>query len=238
MKTTKITFLIALLFIVSTIDAQTYPTINPSMIVADEEQTEEPIISYSGSAPIAVSFYANTENADGWTAHFEWHFYEEGQQDNPYLVRYEEDTEYTFVQAGVHFIELYATFTRGNETIEYTQEYWSYTAPLSVSVSESRLEMPNAFSPNGDEWNEIYKVKDGYQSIVDFHGYIYNRRGELLYDWTNIEGGWDGTYKGKPVPQGVYFCLVKAHGADGRVFNIRRDVNLLRGYNESTETTE
>ena len=39
---------------------------------------------------------------------------------------------------------------------------------------------------------------------------------------------------GKDVKQGVYFVLVKAKGADGRKFNIRKDVNLLRGYTETT----
>ena len=48
----------------------------------------------------------------------------------------------------------------------------------------------------------------------------------------NQTTGWDGTYRGKPVKEGVYFCLVKAKGADGVVYNIKRDVNLLRGYTE------
>lgn len=37
---------------------------------------------------------------------------------------------------------------------------------------------------------------------------------------------------GKDVAQGVYFVLVKAKGADGKEYNIKRDVNLLRGYTE------
>lgn len=37
---------------------------------------------------------------------------------------------------------------------------------------------------------------------------------------------------------GVYFCLVKAKGADGRVFNIRKDVNLLRDYTEGTTVSQ
>ena len=44
----------------------------------------------------------------------------------------------------------------------------------------------------------------------------------------------DGKYKGKDVAQGVYFVLVKAKGADGKTYNIKRDVNLLRGSTEST----
>ena len=38
------------------------------------------------------------------------------------------------------------------------------------------------------------------------------------------------SYNGKPVKDGVYFVLVKAKGADGIEYNIRRDVNLLRGF--------
>ena len=129
---------------------------------------------------------------------------------------------------------LYAIFTRGDDTIEYTDEYWSTADPISVSISESKLEMPNAFSPNGDGINDIYKAKDGYQSLVEFHAYIFNRWGQKLFEWTDPSQGWDGTYNGKDVKQGVYFVLVKAKGADGRTFTIRRDVNLLRGYTEKS----
>ena len=50
--------------------------------------------------------------------------------------------------------------------------------------------------------------------------------------------GWDGCYQGKPVKQGTYFVLVKARGTDGQQFNIRKDVNLLRGYSEEGRTQE
>ena len=93
--------------------------------------------------------------------------------------------------------------------------------------------MPNAFSPNGDGINDVYKAKSGYQSLVEFHAYIFNRWGQKLYEWTNPADGWDGTYNGKDVKEGVYYVLVKAKGADGRKYNIKRDVNLLRGYDET-----
>ena len=50
----------------------------------------------------------------------------------------------------------------------------------------------------------------------------------------NLADGWDGKYKGKDVAQGVYFVLVEAKGADGKTYKIKRDVNLLRGFTEST----
>ena len=69
---------------------------------------------------------------------------------------------------------------------------------------------------------------------MEFHAYIFNRWGQKLFEWTNPADGWDGKYKGKDVAQGVYFVFVKAKGADGKTYNIKRDVNLLRGFTEST----
>ena len=94
--------------------------------------------------------------------------------------------------------------------------------------------MPNAFSPNGDGINDIYQAKSTYQSIIEFHAIIYNRWGQKLYEWNDITGGWDGKFHGKDVSQGVYFVVVNARGADGKRYSIKRDVNLLRGYIDST----
>lgn len=212
------------------------PTISPTAVYVTENGEEEST-DMSGQAPLTGRFYANAENTDGYTAYYEWRFTTEGETE-PYLTRYEQDTEYTFTTTGAHSIVLYATFTKGEETIEYTQEYWSYTPALRVTISESKLEMPNAFSPNGDGINDIYRAKEGYQSLVEFHAYIFNRWGQKLYEWSDPAGGWDGTHNGKEVKDGVYFVLVKAKGADGRTFNIKRDVNLLRGFTESTTVEE
>ena len=147
--------------------------------------------------------------------------------------RYEEETEYTFTEAGSHRIVLYATFINGNDTVAYTKDYWQDAQPITIQISESKLEMPNAFSPNGDGINDIYRAKNNYQSIVEFDAYIFNRWGQKIYEWHDPAGGWDGKFNGKDVKQGVYFVLVKAKGADGRKYNIKKDVNLLRGYTES-----
>ena len=107
----------------------------------------------------------------------------------------------------------------------------------STTVLTSTLVVPNAFSPNHDQINDVFKVKS-YQNIVEFHAYIFNRWGQKLYEWTNINEGWDGTYRGNDVKQGTYFVLVKAKGADGETYNIRKDVNLLRGYIEGTSISQ
>lgn len=232
---TKRLFLICLYMALHwiTLQADNVPTINPTatfITVNGEEQSND----YSGSAPLTGKFEAKAENTTGWTIYYEWRFYSDEDRTNPYLNRYEENTEYTFKKAGNHFVELYAIFTQGNDTIRYTQEYWADAQPITISIAESKLEMPNAFSPNGDGINDIYKAKDGYQSLVEFKATIFNRWGQKLYEWDNPAEGWDGKFNGKEVKQGVYFVLVKAKGADGKEFNIRRDVNLLRGYTETT----
>ena len=107
----------------------------------------------------------------------------------------------------------------------------------STLVLTSTLVMPNAFSPNDDQINDVYKVKS-YQNIVEFRAYIFNRWGQKLFEWTNIDDGWDGKYRGNDVKQGTYFVLVKAKGADGQTYNIRKDVILLRGYTEGTSTSQ
>ena len=232
---------VATLITAINIKADTYdeiPTISPTATYVTDEGEEENS-NMSGNAPLVGRFQANPQNVGEYSANYEWRFTIDGES-TPYLTRYEEITEYTFTKPGTHNIVVYATFINGNDTIAYTQEYWDEIGPMRVTISESKLEMPNAFSPNGDGINDIYKAKDGYQSIIEFHAYIFNRWGQKLYEWDDPAGGWDGKYNGKDVKQGVYFVLVKAKGADGRTFNIRRDVNLLRGYTEEsgTSTTE
>ena len=235
-----ITAIVALLVMSTAANADDeIPTIDPIGYATSTEEGEQSGKSFSGSAPLVVSFKANAQNTAGWNAYYEWRFtltdLQGREEETPYLIRYEEDTEVTFTRAGMHKVELYAVFTQGTDTVPYTEEYWQDAEKLTVSISESHLEMPNAFSPNnGDDINNIYGAKSNYKSIVEFHGYIFNRWGQKLYEWHDPAGGWDGKYKGKDVAQGVYYCLVKAKGADGRVYNFHTDVNLLRGFTEDT----
>lgn len=201
----------------------TYPSISPTATYTDDNGVETVTSTdFQGQAPLAVSFRANPQNVDGLSPVYEWHFRRLGEAKD-LMVRYEQDTEYTFTQAGQTNVTLVFRPEPTDEAVD------SFT--IAVTVSESKLVMPNAFSPNNDGRNDKYDVKE-YQSLVEFHAYIFNRWGQKLYEWTNPakDNGWDGSYNGKPVKDGVYFVLVKARGADGIEYNIRKDVNLLRGY--------
>lgn len=227
-----------LFFAFANVEAQeNMPVISPTATITTATGETQEVTEYSGSAPLQVHFAPNVENSEGYEAYYEWRFYKEGTSiEEPYLVRHEEETDFTFNEAGGHCIALIAYFMNGNDTIvKYDTDYWMDATPIRISISTSKLDFPNAFSPNGDGMNDIYRAKTDYQSIVEFKAVIYNRWGQKLYEWNNPAGGWDGTYKGNPVKQGVYYVQVTAKGADGRRFNIKKDVNLLRTFDNTVE---
>jgi gliding motility-associated-like protein len=180
-------------------------------------------------APLDVTFRSNPSEMDDYSPSYEWHFYkmdsENGSELTPLFVRYEEDTQYTFTEAGTFHVVQKTYLGQDDQLLDSTL--------IVVVIPSSKLEFPNAFSPNGDGHNETYHAKEGYKGIVSFHATIINRWGQKLYEWNDPAGGWDGTFHGKPVRDGVYFVIVNAKGSDGVKYNIRKDVNLLRGLRDS-----
>ena len=215
-------------------------TIDPSATYTDSKGVETTAYAskgekVEGDAPLLVHFTANASDlAAGST--LEWHFRHSGVEDsNSEITRYEENPEFTFTESGLTVATLYVRLN--NDVVD--------SASINITITESHLEMPNAFSPNNDGHNDIYGAKGAfysnasgkYRSIVEFHAYIFNRWGQKLFEWTDITKGWDGTYNGSPCKDGVYYVLVKARGADGKEYNIRRDVNLIRDHNDVTTTS-
>lgn len=230
MKIKKIFLLFGLSFLhLTTLAENEFPTVKPTATYVDENGTTVEVTSIDdGEAPLEVTFRANPSDMGSHTPAYEWHFSKQGES-GELFVRYEEDTFYRFVESGTFNVTLVTTLTDTGEQVDSTT--------IVVAIAESKLEFPNAFSPNGDGINDTYKAKKGYRSIVEFHAYIFNRWGQKLCEWTDPADGWDGTYKGRDVKDGVYYVLVNAKGADGHEYHIRKDVNLLRGYIEGTTTT-
>lgn len=204
--------------------------IDPQATYMNKDVEETVWKNFSGEAPLHVSFTAGATDLEPNNS-IEWRITH--RTSGTKVTRYEEDFEYDFVQSGINDVVLY--LREDNDIIDSTK--------IEITVSESHLEMPNAFSPNDDGTNDIYGAKgispdcpeaNRYKSIVSFHAWIFNRWGQKLFEWTDITKGWDGKFNGSPVKDGVYFVLVKALGADGVEYNIRRDVNLIRKYNLET----
>lgn len=203
------------------------PSASPQMWVTEADGSETDMTSFDGSAPMKARFTANPTDVGEYLPRYEWRFLRQNEE-TPFLVRYDEDTEYTFTESGAFTVQLYITYTLRGDTVDYAMD-----TPFTISISESKLEFPNAFTPNGDGVNDILRAKEGYQSIVSFKASIYSRWGRQLYSWDDLEGGWDGKSGGSDVPDGAYYLEVNARGADGRHYHIKKVVNLLRGYTEN-----
>ena len=222
MKISQIIALFCLLIMPKSAFAEIKPT-----ATYEKEGTEETTDQdFTAEAPLHVRFTVDRSGIDA-SASLEWHFKHTGSEGVSNITRYGDDCEFDFTQSGLTVVTVYV-----RQDVELVD-----SGSIRITITESHLEMPNAFSPNGDGVNEYYQAKSNYKSIISFHGYIFNRWGQKLYewtDWTDEKKGWDGTYKGRPVKDGVYFALVKARGADGVIYEIKRDVNLLRRRNETT----
>ena len=206
------------------------PGASPTMTYIDEEGAEVEDVQYDGDAPLNATFRAHPENIGEYTPLYEWRFRRMNETD-PFLIRYEEDTSYEFRESGAFIVELSISFVQGTDTVEFVMD-----EPFTITLSESKLEVPNAFTPNGDGINDIFKVKEGYRSINEFKACVFDRWGKKLYEWTDLEGGWDGKCGGHEVPDGAYYLNIQARGADGRKYKIKKAINILRGFSESMST--
>ena len=132
--------------------------------------------------------------------------------------------------------EFHTQYTKNRQQWE-TLFQWLRDTDLQA-IPKGKHPIPNSTLTASVEDSQNQPLSTGrYRSIVEFHAYIFNRWGQKLYEWTDISSGWDGTYNGSPVKDGVYYVLVNARGADGKVYNIRRDVNLIRNFNSVTNST-
>jgi len=93
-------------------------------------------------------------------------------------------------------------------------------------IKEPHLFYPKAFTPNGDNLNDIFKVFGEY--IVIFEMKIFNRWGELLFTTNDLEQGWDGRFKGTTQPEGTYTFVASLTDLAGRTFKRSGSVVLLR----------
>ena len=86
--------------------------------------------------------------------------------------------------------------------------------------------VPNAFTPNGDGKNDIFQVYGN--TIKSVNLWIYDQWGGMLFTSNRQSAGWDGTYKGKAQPVGVYVYYVEATLEDGQLVKKKGTIDLLR----------
>jgi gliding motility-associated-like protein len=86
--------------------------------------------------------------------------------------------------------------------------------------------VPNAFTPNKDGKNEKVFVRGVNLTRIDFK--IYNRWGELVFETTNIDRGWDGTFREKEVDPAVFVYYLEAECLGGQTYIEKGNITVIR----------
>jgi gliding motility-associated-like protein len=86
--------------------------------------------------------------------------------------------------------------------------------------------VPNAFTPNHDNENDVLYVRGGIVKEILFR--IYNRWGEKVFESTSLDNGWDGTFKGELLPPDVYDYYLLVECVGGLKNQLQGNVTLIR----------
>ena len=115
----------------------------------------------------------------------------------------------------------------GTYRLTATNECGSTADEIVFSKGICRLYMPNAFTPNNDGLNDVFRVKDpGF--IQTFSMVIYNRWGEIIFRTDDPHKGWNGVYKGIAQPEGNYIWQITLTTKDGEKESANGSVILIR----------
>lgn len=96
-------------------------------------------------------------------------------------------------------------------------------------LSDVLIYAPNAFTPDGDQYNEGWKIYMDGIDVYDYHCMVFNKWGEMVWESYNADATWDGTYGAQLAPEGTYVWVVNAkERTNDRKVEFRGYVNLFR----------
>ena len=124
-----------------------------------------------------------------------------------------------FINAGNYIIEAQIR----NELCESVIQQYNITV---IDCRIPALYFPNAFTPNSDGRNDIYKPDGTF--ITDYVFTIINRWGQVVFTTSNLNQGWDGNFGGDPCPTGVYIYYTEYKDVHGTKYIKHGDITLFR----------
>lgn len=157
-----------------------------------------------------VQFRDESEGATNW----EW------SVDKLAFAR-DQDPSYNFPDTGIYEIQL----------IVQNEFECPDTAVQILDVEpQIRYFIPNAFTPNGDAVNDIFKGKGVFEGLENFNFQIFNRWGEMVYETTSPDDSWNGRKfnTGQKSPEGVYVYVISFDGPRGKSHQFEGFATLLR----------
>jgi gliding motility-associated-like protein len=106
-----------------------------------------------------------------------------------------------------------------------TLEGCSFQDTVNITVLDRFFDIPNAFSPNGDDQNERFRPVLWAGTLLELQ--VWSRWGELVYEGDS-PAGWDGSAEGRPAAPDVYVYRLRLRLPDGSEVLRHGDVTLLR----------
>lgn len=119
---------------------------------------------------------------------------------------------------------LYTLLAEDNNGCIYTDSV--KVVVLDVICREPYIYVPNAFTPNGDNLNDILYVRSAVAAEVRL--VIYDRWGEKVFETTEQSRGWDGTHRGQACDPGVFVYYLGVTCFDEQVFEKKGNITLIR----------
>ena len=88
--------------------------------------------------------------------------------------------------------------------------------------------IPNAFTPNRDYKNDVWKPIIHNADTNEYNVVVYDRWGTLLFEADDINSEWDGTHNGNVVPVGIYVYFLHVWTLDKVLHNITGTISLIK----------
>jgi len=131
-----------------------------------------------------------------------------------------QNPSYTFSDTGSFVVSLLVTSEYG-----CTHE----VAQIITITDAFNIYIPNSFTPNGDGNNDMFiPIVTGYEPGSAYSFTVFNRWGEIIFQTTELTTGWDGKYKGKLPPIGVYVWRIEIKDSTLKTTkNLTGHVNIL-----------
>jgi gliding motility-associated-like protein len=94
------------------------------------------------------------------------------------------------------------------------------------------LALPNAFTPDGDAINDEFKPSYYSYTLSNYNLIVFNRWGEKIFESSDPDLGWDGTFQGTACQEGSYIWIIRYNTgqavSDQSLIEMRGVVTLLR----------
>jgi gliding motility-associated-like protein len=157
----------------------------------------------------AISFFDESTYTSNW----KWDF-----GDNSGITT-SRNPEHTYRDSGTFQVRLISTSDKGCVDTTYRKV---------IIRGEFAVYIPNAFTPNKDEVNDMFMPLG--IGVKEFEVFIYDRWGIKIYSSTDLKKGWDGYKQNGEIecPMDVYVYLIRIKDFKGKYHEYSGHVNLVR----------